>query len=318
MSFLKRSIIACALLLVWRSASAQSAADKLYIGVQNLAGSELNERDGSVQERGIIAGASTPIIPLAPGTLLRLGAGYRRLTVDLDDGAALPGEPALRNLNAIDAFVSLTQMLSPHWSLSAGFAPGIRTDFDQSFSGKDLQYGGFAIASYTYGARYQYTFSFGLAAKTRATLLPVLPIASFMYRGERFFFEGAATGVNAFWRFDRLEAGLFFSFDDAFYHVTAPRDPQLLQGTFLRATNMAIGPMLNVRLAGSLWLETRTGYAFTRFLRYNDDDLNRVDRGINMDPKGALLLQVGLGFGDRTRRRPPPKPSTTEAPAPAR
>lgn len=288
-------------------AAAQAAADNLYIGVQSFGSSELNERRGEVEQRGIVAQASTPAIMLAPGTILRLGGGYRRLTVDLDNGAALGGEPAARNLTSIDAGISLTQILSAQWSLTAVFAPRIRSDFARDFSSKDVQYGGAALASYTFGPRYQHTVSFGLALNTRATLIPVLPIATYSYRGERFFFEGAATGVSGLARFDRLEAGIFFSFDDSFYHVDSPTTPQLANGTFLRATNMTAGPLVNVRIASDLWLETRAGYSFVRFLRYNDDDLNRIDRGINMDPNPAFMFQVGLGFGARQRPRPAAK-----------
>jgi hypothetical protein len=47
----------------------------------------------------------------------------------------------------------------------------------------------------------------------------------------------------------------------------------------------------------NVWLETRGGYAFTRYLHLADDHLNHINR--DLDPKGALLLQIGLAFGER-------------------
>ena len=254
----------------------------------------LDDRAGKLEDRSFRASITPPPIELGPWERLNLGANYRYTGLELNGGAAFANEPMRRHLHALDATIGYSHIFDRRWVASIGVIPGLRTDFQETFSERDFQVGGYLLVTYLIGGDPHFKFSFGLFGQTHWPLTPISPLISIDYKNDSFAIDVGVSGFNTVIRLgDRAEFGLFGRFSADWYHVMSGNAPQVDAARFLRLVEFGVGPQVNVRAFGPVWLNAKVGYTFSRRGTFGDADRNEIG-GVSLDPAGAFFGQIGL------------------------
>lgn len=290
-----------ALLAFAGRASAQSRSDIVYVGGRYTARTDLDDRSGKREDRGLTVAIMPPSLVLGQRDRLNIGLVYRYTGIDLLAGAAYPGEKKVRHLHAIDQPIAYSRILGRRWVLTIGAIPGLRTDFQQKISGRDIQLGGVLMATYLIGGDPHFKFSFGIFGQTHWALAPGFPFVALAYENDHLGFDVGASGLNAVVRFgDRAEIGLFGTISADWYHVESTSSAELSRARFLRTIELGAGPQVNLRTFGPVWLNARAGYNVLRKGTFGDADRKEV-AGVSLDTPGAFFAQVGLSVRDSHR-----------------
>ena len=294
-------VLAAALVAVAAPAQAQSQADIVYVGGRYTARTDLDDRAGKREDRGLTVAIMPPSFELGQRDRLSIGVIYRYTGVDLLDGAAFANERKLRHLHAIDQPIAYSRILNRRWILTIGAIPGLRTDFQQKISERDIQVGGVLMATYLIGGDPHFKFSFGIFGQTHWALAPGFPFVALDYKNDFVAFDVGASGLNAVFRIgDRAEIGLFGTIGADWYHVKTAGAPQVNNARFLRLLELGVGPQVNVRTVGPVWLNARAGYNVLRNGTLGDADRKEIG-GVSLDTSGAFFAQVGLSVRDPRR-----------------
>lgn len=290
------TFVAIILILIPRSVLAQSREDHVYIGGRVTSSARLDDRQGARSSQDGVVVLSAPSISLGDRDRLHLGLAYSYTGIEVDRSAVLGTEPRRWNLHAFNPSIAYSHVFGRRWVLSLAALPTLASDFRSAVSIDDGQINGLAMMTYLVGGNPDFRLSLAVLAQSRPLFTPVLPFLTLDYRNRFIDISVGLAGLRVLGRIDdRAAIGVFGTVGGGVYHVRSPEgEPRSARVDFVRLANVAIGPEVNVRIAGPVWLEARAGYNLLQSGKLTDDNLERIP-GISLDSKGSFFGQVGIG-----------------------
>ncbi|SES96163.1 DUF6268 family outer membrane beta-barrel protein [Stigmatella erecta] len=310
------ALFACIVLFAGM-ASAQSAEDRAYIGVTFGGGTRVGPQGARLDDRQQLK-LRLPLGALFLGrNVLVPSFGYEGWWGGLEQRgpvADVPKDTLDRNFHAFQLGLTGIRPLSPRWMLAAGVMANTRTDFRSQFDfALDTSWTGFATATYLMGTDGRMRLTFGLAALYPFDFTPVVPIVSFVYRGDSYILELGLPRLAMLLKVGgRMELGLTGEYGQQVFRTpfsaAGDRSPT---DYYARQTMLRVGPTVNTRVSSSLWLSTSLGVDLMNDYALLDKDRKRMTMELFNSTKPAPYLSVSLGW------RPQPRPSADLRPAEA-
>lgn len=301
----RRALFAC-IVLFSGMASAQSAEDRAYIGVSLGGGTRVGQQGARLEDRQQLK-LRLPLGALFLGrNVLVPSFGYEGWWGGMEQRGPLadvPKDVLDRNFHAFQLGLTVVRPLSPRWMLAAGAMANTRTDFRSQFDFVlDTSWTGFATATRLLDDRMRLTF--GLAALYPFDFTPVVPIVSFVYRGDSHILELGMPRIAMFLKVGGwMELGLTGEYGQQVFRTPTweggDRSPT---DYYARQTMLRVGPTVNTRVSSSLWLSTSLGVDLLNDYALLDRDRKRMPMDWFSSTKPAPYLSVSLGW----RPLPPP------------
>lgn len=306
-------LLGCALavLLVGAQAGAQTQADRLYLGYGISGGGSLDAGGVHIRERRTLE-LRVPLPPLVLGrTYLLPSVGYETRWMGAD-APALQDESVERQFHRIQLGLTAVRPLAPRWLLVSGITASTRTDFKSSFDlALDTSWVAFAMARYQFEDTPGLGLTFGLVVLWPFDKLPVIPMLSLTYNQGPYILEVGLPRLTLLRRLgDSVELGFVGALDMQVLRTRFEPEMQAMGASYLRETQVRVGPTVNVHLGRDLWLSSSVGLSLINDFALLDRERNSLEvRGLDMGP--APYGRVVLGW----RPRPPAKAKSAR-PAP--
>ncbi|GMU05951.1 DUF6268 family outer membrane beta-barrel protein [Corallococcus caeni] len=283
-------------LAVGGRAVAQTQADRLYLGVGVSGGGSLAAGGVHVKERRSLE-LRVPLPPLVLGrTYLLPSVGYETRWVGADVPVA--GEDAVeRRFHRIQLGLTLVRPVVPRWMLVAGVTGSTRTDFRSSFDlALDTSWVAFALASHQLGDTPGFAVTFGVVALWPFDRLPVIPILNLTYNRGPYVVEVGLPRLTLLRKLgDTVELGLVGALDMQVLRTRFEPELRAVGASYLRETQVRVGPTVNVHLGRDLWLSSSVGLSLINDYALLDRQRDSLDiPGLDMGP--APYGRVVLGW----------------------
>ena len=270
--------------------------------------------EAEASTRTLSASVNIPI-RLTEHALLMPGASYSLLSVS---GTNI-GIPADRDLHAVSVSALFHYRLTPRWNVTLSVAPTLSGDF-VDVNGDHFRFAGSALASYAFSDRF--TLGAGLLVSWQFGEPLPLPAIRMQWKIlEQLRFQALLPShAELVWRpHDRFEVGVSASVRGQLYAITAPSvrerwpcqaetvddpdtpdfderdaDPEACTSSLAYARG-EIGTTISVRVASSLWLSARAGFAFFRRYELQNADGETPDGGdLSLEPNVLVQAQLTL------------------------
>lgn len=230
-----------------------------------------------------------PWVLAGGNTVLVFGMDYKRLTYEYKNWDLTQDPDLIENLHGLRSNISITQKITPNWSLQTFAQPGTYSDFEQ-LSTSDFQIDGGALLNRRLGPNFiiglggVYTHDFG-----NSLFLPLLK-ASYQ-AGQNFRVELFLPSRGEIWYSfgDRYEVGLKAGVSGGKFQLGKSG----LQIDELRYSEGAVGPSVRVRIHRGLYAFAEGGYTFYR--RYETFSVKNEARSLNLNNIG--FMRAGIFFG---------------------
>lgn len=306
-------------LLVWAmavllgsSAQAQTQADRLYLSYGLSGGGSLDAGGAHIKERRTLE-LRVPLPPLVLGrTYLLPSVGYETRWMGADV-PSLEDDAVDRQYHRIQLGLTAVRPLAPRWLLVTGVTASTRTDFQSSFDlALDTSWVAFAMASYQFEDTPGLGLTFGVVALWPFDTLPVVPMLSLTYRQGPYILEVGLPRLTLLRKLgDTVELGLVGALDMQVLRTRFHPELQALNASYLRETQIRVGPTVNVHLGRDLWLSSSVGLSLINdyaLLDRQRDSLNV--RGLDMGPApyGRVILGWRPGRPQAKAKSPRPAP----------
>ncbi|WP_223646306.1 DUF6268 family outer membrane beta-barrel protein [Corallococcus sp. EGB] len=303
---------AVAVLLLGTPAGAQTQADRLYLSYGISGGGSLEAGGGvHVKERRTLE-LRVPLPPLVLGrTYLLPSVGYETRWIGADVPDAGP-DSVERQFHRIQLGLTAVRPVAPRWLLVGGVTASTRTDFQSSFDlTLDTSWVAFAMARYQFEDSPGLGLTFGLVALWPFDKLPVVPMLSLTYNQGPYILEVGLPRLTLLRRLgDSVELGLVGALDMQVLRTRFEPELQAMGASYLRETQVRVGPTVNVHLGRDLWLSSSVGLSLINDYALLDRERNSLEvPGLDMGP--APYGRVVLGWRPR-----PPARAKSARPAP--
>ncbi|MFB1479050.1 DUF6268 family outer membrane beta-barrel protein [Corallococcus sp. RDP092CA] len=302
---------AVAVLLPGAPAWAQTHADRLYLSYGLSGGGSLEAGGVHVKERRTLE-LRVPLPPLVLGrTYLLPSVGYETRWMGADV-PALEDDAVDRQFHRIQLGLTAVRPLAPRWLLVTGVTASTRTDFQSSFDlALDTSWVAFAMASYQLGDTPGLGLTFGLVALWPFDKVPVIPMLSLTYNRGPYVLEVGLPRLTLLRKLgDTVELGLVGALDMQVLRTRFEPELQAIGASYLRETQVRVGPTVNVHLGRDLWLSSSVGLSLINDYALLDRERDSLKvPGLDMGP--APYGRVVLGWRPRPqakakRARPAP------------
>lgn len=285
-----------AVLLLGASAQAQTQADRLYLSYGLSGGGSLEAGGVHVKERRSLE-LRVPLPPLVVGrTYLLPSVGYETRWMGAEV-PALEDDSVERQFHRIQLGLMAVRPLAPRWLLVTGVMASTRTDFKSSFDlSLDTSWVAFAMASYQFENTPGLGLTFGLVGLWPFDKLPVVPMLSLTYNRGPYVLEVGLPRLTLLRRLgDSVELGLVGALDMQVLRTRFDPELQAMNASYLRETQVRVGPTVNVHLGRDLWLSSSVGLSLINDYALLDRERESLEvRGLDMGP--APYGRVVLGW----------------------
>ncbi|MBZ4371259.1 DUF6268 family outer membrane beta-barrel protein [Corallococcus sp. AS-1-6] len=303
---------AVAVLLLGAPAGAQTQADRLYVSYGLSGGGSLEAGGVHVKERMALE-LRVPLPLLVVGrTYLLPSVGYETRWMGADV-PALREDAVDRQYHRVQLGLTAVRPLAPRWLLVTGVTASTRTDFRSSFDlALDTSWVAFAMARYQFEDTPGLGLMFGVVALWPFDKLPVIPMLLLTYRQGPYVVEVGLPRLTLLRKLgDTVELGLVGALDMQVLRTRFAPELQALNATYLRETQVRVGPTVNVHLGRDLWLSSSVGVSLINDYALLDRERDSLNvRGLDMGP--APYGRVVLGW----RPAPPQAKARGARPAP--
>ncbi|RKG65305.1 hypothetical protein D7W79_38045 [Corallococcus exercitus] len=287
---------AVAALLLGSSARAQTQADRLYLSYGLSGGGSLEAGGVHVRERRNLE-LRVPLPPLVLGrTYLLPSVGYETRWIGADVPDVGPG-PVERRFHRIQLGLTAIRPLAPRWLLVTGVMASTRTDFRSSFDlSLDTSWVAFAMANHQLGDAPGFGLTFGVVALWPFDKLPVVPMLSLTYNRGPYILEVGLPRLTLLRKLgDTVELGFVGALDMQVLRTRFEPELQAMGASYLRETQVRVGPTVNVHLGRDLWLSSSVGLSLINDYALLDRQRDSLEvPGLDMGP--APYGRVVLGW----------------------
>ncbi|RKH64204.1 DUF6268 family outer membrane beta-barrel protein [Corallococcus aberystwythensis] len=272
---------------------AQTQADRLYLGYSLSGGGSLAAGGAHVKERRSLE-LRVPLPPVVLGrTYLLPSVGYETRWM----GAEVPSvEDAVeRQYHRIQLGLTLIRPVAPRWLVITGVTGSTRTDFQSSFDlTLDTSWVVFALASHQLGDTPGFAVTFGVVALWPFDTLPVIPILNVTYNRGPYIVEVGLPRLTLLRKLgDTVELGLVGALDMQVLRTRFEPELQAMGASYLRETQVRVGPTVNVHLGRDLWLSSSVGLSLINdyaLLDRQRDSLKVPGLDMGPAPYGRVIL----------------------------
>ncbi|WP_208647401.1 DUF6268 family outer membrane beta-barrel protein [Corallococcus interemptor] len=300
------------LLLAALPARAQTQADRLYLSYGLSGGGSLDAGGTHIKERQTLE-LRVPLPPVVVGrTYLLPSVGYETRWMGAS-APALEDETVEWQFHRIQLGLTAVRPVAPRWLIVTGVLASTRTDFKSSFDlSLDTSWVAFAMARYQFQDTPGLGLTFGVVALWPFDRLPVIPMLSLTYNQGPYILEVGLPRLTLLRKLgDTVELGLVGALDLQVLRTRFDPELQALNASYLRETQVRVGPTVNVHLGRDLWLSSSVGLSLINDYALLDRERESLNvRGLDMGP--ALYGRVVLGW----RPGRPQAKATSPSPAP--
>ncbi|WP_375759178.1 DUF6268 family outer membrane beta-barrel protein [Corallococcus exercitus] len=303
---------AVAALLLGSSARAQTQADRLYLGYGLSGGGSLDAGGTRIKERRTLE-LRVPLPPLVLGrTYLLPSVGYETRWMGAS-APALEDDTVDRQFHRIQVGLTAVRPLAPRWLLVTGVTASTRTDFQSSFDlALDTSWVAFAMANYQLGDAPGFGLTFGVVALWPFDKLPVVPMLSLTYNRGPYVLEVGLPRLTLLRKLgDTVELGLVGALDMQVLRTRFEPQMQAAGASYLRETQVRVGPTVNVHLGRDLWLSSSVGLSLINDYALLDRERESLKvPGLDMGPTpyGRVVLGWRPGRPQAKAKSPRPAP----------
>ncbi|MBN8231977.1 hypothetical protein JYK02_31125 [Corallococcus macrosporus] len=287
---------AVAALLLGSSAQAQTQADRLYLSYGLSGGGSLDAGGVHIRERRSLE-LRVPLPPVVVGrTYLLPSVGYETRWMGADVPEVEPG-PVERQFHRIQLGLTVVRPVAPRWLVVAGVSGNTRTDFKSSFDlSLDTSWVAFAMASHQLGDTPGFGVTFGVVALWPFDTLPVIPILNLTYNRGPYVVEVGLPRLTLLRKLgDTVELGLVGALDMQVLRTRFEPELRAAGASYLRETQVRVGPTVNVHLGRDLWLSSSVGLSLINDYALLDRERDSLKvPGLDMGP--APYGRVVLGW----------------------
>ena len=303
------------LLLAALPARAQTQADRLYLSYGLYGGGSLDAGGVHVKERRSLE-LRVPLPPVVVGrTYLLPSVGYETRWMGADVPDVGPGSPGSveRQFHRIQLGLTAVRPVAPRWLVVTGISASTRTDFKSSFDlTLDTSWVAFAMASYQFQDTPGLGLTFGVVALWPFDTLPVIPMLSLTYNQGPYTLEVGLPRLTLLRKLgDTVELGLVGALDMQVLRTRFDPELQALNASYLRETQIRVGPTVNVHLGRDLWLSSSVGLSLINDYALLDRERESLNvRGLDMGPApyGRVVLGWRPGRPQAKAKSPRPAP----------
>lgn len=258
-------LIAVFAFLLTDAANAQTSEDRVYLGISLARGTSIGSKGASLDNRRQLD-LRMPLPPAFLGkTILVPSLAYETRWLGLAPKgplANLENEDLGRHFHRIQLGLTLIRPVAPRWLLFAGAVGNLRTDFRAPVDfGQSTSWVGYALANYMIDGDPGLRLTFGLVVLWPFDVLPVIPIASFIYRKGPYILEIGVPKLTLMRKIGKgLELGITGVFDQQIFQARLPNADPTQEAHYVRDTSLRVAPTANVQLGnGNFWLSTSVG-----------------------------------------------------------
>ncbi|MGE6758840.1 DUF6268 family outer membrane beta-barrel protein [Corallococcus interemptor] len=299
------------LLLAALPARAQTQADRLYLSYGLSGGGSLEAGGVHVKERQTLE-LRVPLPPVVVGrTYLLPSVGYETRWMGAS-APALEDETVERQFHRIQLGLTAVRPVAPRWLVVTGVLASTRTDFKSSFDlSLDTSWVAFAMARYQFQDTPGLGLTFGVVALWPFDKLPVIPMLSLSYNQGPYTLEVGLPRLTLLRKLgDTVELGLVGALDLQVLRTRFDPELQALNASYLRETQVRVGPTVNVHLGRDLWLSSSVGLSLINDYALLDRERESLNvRGLDMGPAPYGRVVLGWRPGRPQAKATSPRPA---------
>ncbi|RUO91563.1 hypothetical protein D7Y11_19255 [Corallococcus sp. AB018] len=299
------------LLLMGTRVLAQTQADRLYLSYGLSGGGSLEAGGARIKERRTLE-LRVPLPPLVLGrTYLLPSVGYETRWMGADV-PAVRDDAVDRQFHRIQLGLTVVRPLVPRWLLVTGVMASTRTDFQSSFDmALDTSWVAFAMANYQFEDTPGLGVTFGVVALWPFDKLPVVPMLSLTYNRGPYVLEVGLPRLTLLRKLgDTVELGLVGALDMQVLRTRFDPELRALNASYLRETQVRVGPTVNVHLGRDLWLSSSVGLSLINDYALLDRQRESLNvRGLDMGPAPYARVVLGWRPGRPQAKAKSPRPA---------